>query len=368
MVAKKTYFFGVLFWGLGCQCYLLAGDFDFNLKKSVVVQTIFTGQYHVVVDLGELPAGKKGEVLLTLTNPNNVRFPVDKIDVGCNCGSARFVGDALEPNSVGQLILNLKTPKSSRRVVSSVGIALGGKEPNAKMISLAVRYKLAGLLGFMDRMVIQEVSKSLEQEESLIPIIVTDPVTRDDVRIEIVPDGIQVSAIPVVRDGRTFVRLSFRRADVPPEGVTFSLIARVRNGDAGDECIVSLNHRKELEVSPSTLRFQRSEKQIISSCILRCRTPLGEFSKTNSANADTPQPVSMSASLAGNNLRVRAKRIGRGIFRVHLSGDRDRLEKAFQESGEGPVSVRWNVITNEQTFSAVSRATLLSTVMAGGEK
>src|SRR6056297_988463 len=71
---------------------------SFTVSKDVPIESV-VGRFHMLVDLGDLPAGSTGMVELKLINKHQHRFSIKSVELGCRCSSASLVFDELQPNS-----------------------------------------------------------------------------------------------------------------------------------------------------------------------------------------------------------------------------------------------------------------------------
>tara|TARA_R110002049_G_scaffold309101_1_gene516858 strand:- start:1656 stop:2681 length:1026 start_codon:yes stop_codon:yes gene_type:complete len=329
------------------------------IEKDVPIGMVM-GRYHVVVDLGPLPMGVTGIAKLKLINPHQVNFSVNALELGCSCTSAEISADEIGPNSSATLIVTLSTRPTSRSQNVSVSVTLVSKADKSKNVTMALRYSLAGLMAFAGTSYAQEVDASLDRQTVTIPFLMTDPVTAKDVTFEIVPASDGVVASLVKKEGKHFVTVVFDPVFVSDESMPLSVIARDESRDLTDTLPLLLCKRKYLEITPRTLRFQSEDEQLIAACLLRYRPPLVESKQADADNDSKEGAINMEASLGDVKLNVRAKKLGRGIYRVFLQGSKNKLQESLAE--EKKPSVQWRVTTPDKVYSVESLLSVGSSV------
>jgi hypothetical protein len=320
----------------------------FSVEKDVPINMLF-GQYHMVVDLGALPMGETGIVKLNFINNHQVTFPVDELEIGCKCASAKMSVNEIAPNSSALLTVELKTPTRYKSETVTNSLALVSKADKSKNVSVAMRYSLSGLMAFATMNYAQEVDPSLDSQTILVPFVITQPILASDVKFQIIPETHGAVASLVEEDGGRFMKLVFDPAFVPEEGLAISVVARNEAHDTSDSLPLLLCKRKHVEITPRTIRFRAEGENFVGECLLRYRPPKfgGDLPADESA-------MSIEASFGDMQLDVQTKKIGRGIYRVSVKGARDNMEEKYSDNNQP--NVVWRIVAPDKLYSANSPA------------
>jgi hypothetical protein len=246
----------------------------------------------------------------------------------------------------------IETPKSARRADDSIVVAIKSSEGNDRDISLAAKYKLAGLMCFVDRMFVQEVNPRLERQSILVPFLLTRPVVADDIELVFTPrnDGIVAKIVEV--DEKTYVEIVVDPVFIPEEGLTLSLSVRSQRVPFSDELTLTLLYPKEFTISPRTIRFRAVDDRLVANCMARDRQYKGKPAAEAVPNIE--------ASIGECKLKVECTRLGSGIYRVQLSGDEKRLSDEFGDDNADSPKVSWHILTRIRAFHLESPASLIS--------
>lgn len=325
----------------------------FKIDKSVPIEMLF-GSYHNVIDLGVLPCGVSGLVNIRLTNPHNATFDIKQIELGCKCTSAKISKTNIDSGGETLLTVGLDTPESSRnrQRTHSLKLVTEGGEKND--IHIALRYQLSGLMCFVGGAHVIEVAASEDRQAVPLPFLLTDPIKKQDILLEFVPDNPGVIGTIVEDKGKHYVKVEFDTVFVPEEGLSLTVYARHKSKELEDSIPLLLSRRKRIEVTPRTLRFKTNGDELQAKCLLRYRSadPKGTEDASNSERQSVT--ISAEARIGKMKARVTSRRLGAGIYRLTVSVP----SKDFHEHLEAenpPSSVRWNILASDKSYAIESR-------------
>jgi len=327
---------------------------DFRIAKSAPIEMLFDS-YHNVIDLGPLPTRQSGIVTLKLSNPHSTTFDFEGIEIGCKCTSAEMTKTNVESGDATIITIGLDTPKAARTQNRSNSIRLIEKGGDKRSVNLVLRYTLSGLMNFKVNSYVIEVQDDSGWQEVRLPFLITPPVKEKNIELEIQPDSSGLSAEFVSDENTHFVVAKFHSDDVPENGLALTVTARHRLEGLADTARLLLTPRKQLEVTPRTLRFKIMNGAFEASALLRYR-PAAKDALDELAD-DRSNALSVEARIGDLKGKVRAKRLGRGIHRLHLSLPEAEFRKDLD--GQKPANaISWHVVTPEGSFSQDSRFTV----------
>lgn len=322
----------------------------FVIKKQVNVESLL-GSYRMVIDLGKLKPGVTGRVDLELVNNNDVSFPVKELEIGCRCASAHFVGDEITRHSSAKLEMTLTTPATSRSVTNSTSIKLVSRTNESLDIDLVFSYQLVGLMTFLETVVNLEVDPERDRQAVMVPFLLSDPVRAQDVLLTFSPGVVGIKADIVVENDKTYVKIEFEPIQISPEGLFLDLLASDNSRAFSSKLTIFLRQRKNVDISPLTLRFRRNGENLEASSIVRYRPRSVDSTEPELAE----HTVYFEAAIDKQKLNIRSQRLGKGIYRVYLVGSEAKLHEALtDENISKPLKVQWQIVTPEKTYSIKS--------------
>jgi len=327
---------------------------SFNVSKDVPIESIL-GRYHMVVDLGELPAGATGMIKLNLINNHQQHFSIERLELGCRCSSASLQFDELKPNTKASLSVKLTTALHARKALVVNTLTLISADDPSENLNLLLRYRLAGLMCFAADSFMQEADPSLDRQTVRIPLNVTSPVLPSEVKISTLPAEFGVVANVITENSHHFVEVTFDPVFVDEDGVPLSIVIADPSRGLEDQYTLVLTRRKSIEISPKSLIFKRSDEMVTANCIIRYRPPLSqETSRESVADAKLKPilPIFIEAKLGDSPVDTKVRKLGEGIYRVGLQFPYTLLEKRIGLA-EMP-KLNWHILVNRKRFSAVS--------------
>lgn len=333
------------------------GSLDFEIEKRVPIEMLF-GSYHNVIDLGVLPCGATGVAKIQLFNPNSATFAIEKIELGCKCTSAKITETDLDPGDETLLTIGLETPDSSRsqQKTHSVNLVTNGGEKNN--VHLALRYQLSGLMAFRGGANVVEVKADVDRQKVLLPFVMTAPIRSQDIALELSPDNPGVLATMVAEGGKSFVQVEFDTVFVQDEGLSLKVKAFHEAKELSDTTSLLLCRRKQLEITPRTLRFKNIGDSMQASCLLRHRSSdLAVGEKPGSADKPRSNTVLAQASIGDLKMNVKPTKLGNGIHRLVVKIPEEKLREYLEKDDHAEV-VTWQVVASDKSYSTESRYTV----------
>ena len=322
-------------------------EFAFDIRKDVLVKALVNGSYSLTVDVGVLPSGAKGSLVLRLINQDELNFPVKDVIASCSCATGTLSVDDIKPVSSAELMLIINTPRTSKTIESSVLVKINSKTHESRNISVVVRYQLGELMCFVDEMVVKELAPGEGRLVFNVPFLLTKPLQSADVFLLFSPATPGVFASLTEIEGECFVRVEVDPIAVVGEGTRLTLGAQIPDRGLYDELIVSLARHREVEISPRTLHFRRVDEKITAQCILRVNGIAGN----NPIDISLP---SVEATIDGQLLSVQTTKLGNGVFLIKLS---EKESQAIQQLGrDDEQSIQWRILTSSKAFDIRSKA------------
>jgi hypothetical protein len=181
-----------------------------------------------------------------------------------------------------------------------------------------------------------------------MPFLMTDPIASRDVTFEFIPRSEGIVAELVQEGAKWFVKVDFDPVYFSEDSQYVDLIASDRSRSLSTKSSLLLCQRRSLEIGPRTLRFKSEGEEMVSSCIVRYRgKPSSEIQVVK-----IDSEISFTASAGDYQLGVRTIRLGRGIYRVHLSGANSKLHQTFANMDQPKIV--WHIVTHLESMSVVS--------------
>lgn len=318
---------------------------SFRVQKSLPIKMMFNQRYHLVADLGTLPAGLSGVVEIELVNPTDTRFSVRDAKGSCSCAEGVLGSDEIKPFSSVPLTIELETPKSSSHVVDSFSIKLLTDGGEANDITIVGRYRLGGLLCFVKPNNIYELDGSASLQTILLPVNLTAPIEAKDVEVEFTSlcEGLRVQLEK--QADKHFAKISVDTELMPEEGLHRQLVIRTRDGSIRGETMFSLWRSKEFEISPRTLRFREVGGRHIASCLIRHR-PVSE--------GDLDKTMYVEAAISGKTLKVDQTPLSNGIYRIKISTSKPEFSKMREQGERDHLEVTWDILSGKKRLQLKS--------------
>jgi hypothetical protein len=302
---------------------------DFEIESEATVFQSETGQFSIRTDIGTIPSGKRGIVHLLVHNPYDLPITIDKFKTSCSCLKAGTSSGEIPARGSSEIDLILQVPPESKDPQYKMHLMLISTANGE--IPIELRSFLGGLSCFTGATYLTELSRSQSKHTFRIPIVVTDPVKTNSLKVTC-SDSMRNFRCRAVSDGsEDFVECTFSGT---PESVLgeVTLTNDINGKKSKLTCIV--RSRPFFEIAPQVLRFVQDEADVqkYSESVLVKLDPetLGD---TNSEIE--PLPVIEWDSREGR-LTAELVRIARGIYKARLTlipepNRKDRDDKVIVE-------------------------------------
>jgi|GEM_PF-5478993 len=299
--------------------------------------------YHVAqFDLGVLPVGKQVSVQLTLENPYDATFKFDQLQKTCNCLNLKAEHTEIPPMSSVKFSMTLHTPKSGTNGIAASTISLvdSSESDPAKRVVVNLRfdYRLAGVLMVDRELVLVEIAEDAEFADIQVPVLVTDPIRTEQLKVEASGSLRDVVFSIDATDGKP--RIVGTVPGISLDAGSIGGEVRIIHEESGRNSSFFLTVRRKApcQLSPLRLQFRPdSDGKSKATAILRFMPPLEKTeAETGSGQPVASEPV-ISVSANGWNISTNSHRMARGIFRIYVFLEQDQAE----EENEGVA--KWTV-------------------------
>ena len=166
---------------------LLAEDSDVQVEIGATLTKHPQADFHIAeFDLGTLPCDGKVELTLRLKNPYDKKFTFTGMSKTCNCMDLKTMKREVAPNSTLEFTMILKTPStaSTEDVFASITLVDENSEERRRPITLRLKYKLSGILSIEPNLISKELPEGDTEIEIDIPVFMTLPIKKEDVKLE----------------------------------------------------------------------------------------------------------------------------------------------------------------------------------------
>lgn len=240
---------------------------DFIIEKNVEIVSRLPPLNTMSIDIGELEAGKKGSVTLTLSNNTASSFKISRIWVGCNCVDVKCFGDTIAPG--GSVKANVAFAVPAKGTVRNSVQVIKFIENEESVIQLGINYELTGVANFAVAEVSPKALTGAKECDFRIPLFISRPVKATDILIsgtgelkdikcDILLDGDRYVArckMPLKTVGE-FALAGELKLEVPSRGTEHSI-----------PCFIG--RQSDIILMPSVVRFVLRDKYWTSEVTIR---------------------------------------------------------------------------------------------------
>ena len=306
----------------------------------------------VEVDLGELPAGASGIVVVKLRNQTSKVRRFTEVRAACACIQPEMSSKTLKPNESCLLTLTLNTAIKLNTPESLVVVRiLGDKDPDGS-VDLKVSYRLRGMLSFQQAMYAPEIDPQMSMATVRIPFYATQPIDPTLLDIAARPDPFSktwIEAHPTDRN-TWILAMEFKVSSIPPSGYSSAVTLEDFQVHQKADVVLVLNTRQPIRVSPRSMRFNADadNKKLVASCIILVNRP---EEKTEEKPKASPS-IYVGATVGGKNLTVASKPIGENLYRCNLSCSLEFFDQFASGQDEvnpknDPFEVQWEIVSGK---------------------
>lgn len=317
--------------------------------------------FYADVDLGEINVGKSGIVNLELVNPFEESIDFEGLQVGCACVDI-VNGESNKSLLAGKsmkLKFKLSTPPTAED--STVQLAINFKAPpnkdskpleNLYVISLQIKYRLAGMIAFQGRSAIIEIPEQTAMGEMSVGFVFSAPIESRNIEV-FASEPLRDIAFSMKFDdgesGHLFASIPFAAVAKGPIGGEVSIKDSV-TGRRSSIWIV-INKAQPIKLSPLSLTFRKNEKTGDHHATALLKMIVHPESKEEKvADADNKvssdrndEEPSVTCFYQGRILRLEKKKLGNHTYRLDIraakaeldvdSSDRNELNFKIQYGG-----------------------------------
>ena len=287
-------------------------------------------------DLGTLPSGESGNVVLVVYNPLERPFRFEKITKTCNCvGIKTASGEKIiDADSKREFYLTLKTPETAKNGIVYSDVTLIGNDDaesgnDVSRMNLKIKYHLSGLLSVAQNLYSCEIPLGSDFGKIAVPVLVTQPIQIKNVKIQLSQS---------LRDLIFEIKKSensdeiYVVAEIPAVMVEQGpLSGEVRIideiNDRKDGFFVTVSRASDVKISPRVLRFadkSETESSLVAKAILTLpakpsESPNKEVNDQNKAKSLEYKTPIINVTVGGKKADVAIKRLSSRIFRLSVS-------------------------------------------------
>ena len=294
------------------------------------------GVYHATVSLGKVPVGKQASVNLLLKNLSDQEIKFSRPAKKCKCSQFNSERYFIPAKDETKSDLKLKLPARSRAKIASTEVVLESRADDTSSVKILFQYELEGMIVFGQPLSVLVFDDDSEFKTIEIPVVATSPIEFSKVEAKAIGGlkGVQIDRVPGPDGGVLKVKVN---QNVLTGGNANGEI-HITDPASGrmDICYLSVKDRRQSEVSPRLIRFNRKDTELKAKAIVRT-------AKLVKAE-DSEKPLEIKCSSAGGQLTVVSKKLGKSIARVELtvsSEMRDAFIKAAGSSGEA--KLQWEI-------------------------
>jgi hypothetical protein len=337
---------------------------DIVVEHTAAISTEHVGTRRVAVDLGALPAGQIVVLDLTVTNPFDTALAFVTPSDDCHCLGITSSSNRFDPHDVVHFRIRWKTPPRSLRAAQHLSIVLGpdlAAPPDSVPVELAIDYELAGLIAVVDRHAVVEIAPDEPIAERLLNVVITDPIQRENLRVEPSAELSAVGCEVVEAEGMLAIRVTCPRtavADGPISGELFLTDAVTGGRDA---CWLTIQLAERVKISPRLVRFSKAIGEAPSSEPrgLVAVAALQVRAMTDKAEHVATADMQVTCTWGGFALPVSCATLGSpGIYRISVVLPyevRDQVKNATSETGGTLPPLMWSIELDDGRFVAESR-------------
>lgn len=315
--------------------------------NAAITQNDSALYYFAEFDLGTLPSGEKGLVVLKLKNPTAEPFQFTEIVKSCNCDDIDCEVSEIGSDESVDFTLRLETPKHSSIPTAVGSISLVDKrvaKDERRPVHLRLKYKLGGLLNIEREMCFLEIPPTEEVGELRIPVLITDPIKPSNLKV-VTDESLEGADFQLdnSQDGLQLLATVTEEAvkDGPISG-TVKVFDTVSERE--DSIFITLRRGTDFKLSPKVLRFRKGDD---SKPELRRATVLLRIPED--AAAEDSEVIQVSARISDRNCEVKSRKIARRVVKVDLKFDFSHDLK------EGDDFVEWKIVRGNEKSESMSR-------------
>ena len=282
-------------------------------SKSGLIVDKFGVSRGASVQLGALPKGTRGKIFVDLRNDTTDEIIIDRVKASCACLSPSIRVKNIPAGSTAQLEFVLETRKQSIQREISVSAVL--VSPTGQDVRLNMRYVIEGVLATSSPLSIIEVNTDEELQRFAIPLIYTQPVSPDQIRL-----NAEKQLDPITFKIGTHGKEASILGEFPLDAL--------KERSSGFSGRVFVEHAETQQRIPLELIVRRAPPVTLSPTLITMRREkdqgerfLGKAIVHVRQHEDTTKEKAMLIDVKQGSPKVQVtqKRIGHGIYRIQIS-------------------------------------------------
>jgi hypothetical protein len=295
------------------------------------------------VDLGSLPVGKEAAILIKLANPLDTDLPMLRMETSCSCLKIHSDDSVLPAQGFATFKLQLNVPEKSEDSIHMYKVTLFYDNENSKGITIAISYKLAGLLAFKGTGFVAKLPPGNEPHVFRIPFHATEPISLEDLVLTS-SDSLGGPTLKLSSDKENqYLECLFKVNATQSKFGSVSMTDKKSGKSASIDCILEVV--SQVEIAPNHLQFRRKkpdnnskEEPIYSAnCVIKV-----DDSLINSKNGKELTPtIDVVSESETWNFTLTSKRVAKGMYRSTVSAK--LVEKGNADASVFPASVQIKV-------------------------
>lgn len=284
-----------------------------EMEKTISYQGGFTGSQ--AVDLGDLSAGAKIELLLSVVNNSGDAFEVKDVRGSCSCTKAEFNRGKVEANAPLKLRVLLTVPTQANREARAVPVYVD--LANSGELQLTLRFRIDNLACFQNQTMLFQVKHGESMEKIRIPLVLSKSVDRTDLKLRSTGDFENGSFHLEEVDGTHYAVSDFELEEFPLGGFSGQLFLDNSVTVSTDDIRILVRMLSELEFSPEILTFTpKSASTWKSMGILRLQLKSETKDDSQVLASQDEAAIEISAELSHCKVTVEAVPIAPDLYRL----------------------------------------------------
>jgi len=316
-------------------------------QRSMETQPFF----FAVAELEQLEAGQTYRLNIVVRNPADLAIRFSEFSASCGCAKVKIHGEQIPPFGESLVQMDLKVPNPTNGgqefLRGQVGVKFTSPDPTDVGFSLTVNYSVGNSFAFRVDRVDVEIPGKEQVIVKKVPILLTPPMTFDQLELKTTENLRDFSAKLVNGDSDLplpYAELKIAKAAVPRGGIVGELILMRKGAEHVTGIMVRVQHQMAVVLRPESIRLVRDNdsKPFVATAVLRVgnednglpsddkRSAGGD---QNQSTEEKQKPIAapiVELMIGGNAAKVDVKKIGNGrVYRVtvHYEGPLDASDK-----------------------------------------
>ncbi len=292
------------------------------------------------LSLGNLEAGKRYQVELSVQNATNNDLSFSSITASCGCVKFETNAKTIPAGESTLLVFVLDTPKRNIKTKIGSGIRFIDDQ-NQQVFSIDFSYDLHNMFKILSSQVLVEVR---EQDESgvnvRVPVLVSTDFNPSLLEVQLSENLRDLQIKFVHENGETpHIELTVVKENVIGGAISGEIFLRRTGTKEFDSVGVVVRRREQVSIRPESVRLVKTttDKTYTAKGILRIDDSVVE------ANKEAPDPQSSLPSVEllidGQPSQVTLKKLGNsGVYAINI-----RFEGELPKATTEPVPARWGI-------------------------